>query len=109
MLPAGPDNTIEALREIQFNGDGLMTDKTAMRQSIEAVNLAGQLRPAFVCELTVTPIAAGRRKFSAQAFTAGREFTGPISIRGAVSLPNTPAKYVLLISDPLELTCVRCR
>jgi len=33
MLPAGPANEIEALREIQFNGTGLMTDKTASTAS----------------------------------------------------------------------------
>ena len=103
LLPASPANEVEALREIQFNGDGLMTDKTAMRQSIEVVNLNGQLKPAFVCEMAVTPIAAGPLKFSAQGFTAGREFTGPISIRGQVNLPGGPAKYVLLVSEPVEI------
>ena len=47
ILPAGTGNQIEALREIQLNGDGLMTDKTAMRQAIESVNVDGQLKPAF--------------------------------------------------------------
>ena len=92
LLPTGAGNPIEALREIQFNGDGLMTDKTAMRQSIEVVNFGGQLRPAFVCELTVTPIAPGAQEFSAQGFTAGREFSGPISIRGQVTSARRPAE-----------------
>ncbi len=103
LLPAGPANEIEALREVQFKGDGLMTDKTALRQSIETVNVNGQLKPAFVCEMTVTPIAPGPLKFSAQGFSAGREFMGPISIRGAVSLPGGQPKYVLLTSDPVEV------
>jgi hypothetical protein len=103
LLPAGPGNEIEALREIQFDGDGLMSDKSAMRQSIETVNIGGQLKPAFVCEMMVTPIAAGPLKISAQGFTAGREFSGPISIRGQVSLPGGPAKYVLLVSEPVEI------
>jgi hypothetical protein len=102
-LPSGPGNEIEALREIQFNGDGLMTDKTASRQSIEMLNINGQPKSAFVCDLTVTAIAAGPLKFSAQGFTAGREFSGPISIHGAVSLAGGPAKYVLLVSDPLAI------
>src|SRR5665213_2031659 len=103
LLPAGPGNQIEALREIQLNGDGLMTDKTALRQSIAVVNVNGQLKPAFVCEMTVTPIAAGPQQVSAQGFTAGREFSGPISIRGQVSLPGGPTKYVLLVSDPVQI------
>lgn len=103
MLPAGPGNETEALREIRLNGDGLMTDKTASRQSIEAVNVNGQLKPAFICEMVVTPIAAGLVKFSAQGFTAGREFSGPISIQGQVTIPGGPAKYVLLVSDAVEI------
>src|ERR1017187_3826007 len=102
-LPSGPGNEIEALREIQFNGDGLMTDKTASRQSIEMLNINGQPKSAFVCDLTVTAIAAGPLKFSAQGFPAGREFSGPISIHGQVSLSGGPAKYVLLVSDPLAI------
>ena len=103
LLPAGNSNEIEALREIQLNGDGLMTDKTTMRQSIEATKVNDQLKPTFICELTVTPIAAGPLKFFAQAFTAGREFSGPITIRGPVSFPDGPAKYALLVSDVWEI------
>jgi hypothetical protein len=103
LLPTGPDNALEALREIQLNGDGLMTDKTASHQSIEVINVNGQLKPAFICEMTVTPIAAGPLKISAQAFTAGREFSGPISIRGQVTLPGGPAKYLLLFSEAVEI------
>jgi hypothetical protein len=103
LLPAGPGNQIEALREIQLNDDGLMVDKTTMRQSIEVVNVHGQLQPAFISEMTVTPIAAGAQKFFAQGFTAGREFSGPIAIRGQVTLPSGPPKYVLLVSEPLEI------
>jgi hypothetical protein len=80
-----------------------MIDKTAQRQSIEVANVGGQLRPAFICELTVTPIAAGAQEFFAQGFTAGREFSGPVSIRGQVTIPGGPAKYVLLVSDPVKI------
>jgi hypothetical protein len=78
-----------------------MTDKTAMRQSIEAVNVNGQIKPSFVCEMTVTPIATGPLKFSAQGFTAGNNFSGPITIRGQVTIPGGPPNYVLLVSDPV--------
>jgi len=103
LLPAGAGNQIEALREIQLNGGGLMIDKTAQRQSIEVANVNGQPAPAFICEMTVTPIAAGAQEFSAQAFTAGREFSGPISIRGQVTISGGPAKYVLLVSAPVKI------
>jgi len=103
ILPAGAGNELEALREIEFSGNGLMTDKTGFQQFIEPVNVQGQLKTAFVAELKVTPLAAGPLKFSAQGFTAGREFTAPISIRGQVSLLGGPPKYVLLVSDPAEI------
>ena len=103
ILPVGPGNEIEALREIELRGDGLMVDKTAMRQAIETINLNGELKPALICEMTVTPIAAGPLEFTAQGFTAGREFTAPISISGQVNFQGGPPKYVLLVSDPVEL------
>ena len=103
MLPAGNNNEIEALREIQLNGDGLMTEKKAVRQAIEVTSINGQLKPTFLCEMNVTAIAAGRIRFSAQGFTAGREFSGPISISGQVSIPGGPPKYALLVSDALEI------
>lgn len=102
-LPAGPRNQIEALREIKVNGQGLMTDENAVRQSIEVVNDRGQLRPAFIGEMTVTPIETGPQTNFAQGYTAGREFSGPISIHGRVSLPGGPPKFVFLISDPIPL------
>jgi hypothetical protein len=103
ILPASSGNQVEALREIEFSGDGLMTDKTALQQFIEPVNLQGQLRNAFVAEMKVTPIAAGPLKFSAQGFSAGREFMAPISMRGQVSLAGGLSQYTLLVSDPVEI------
>ena len=103
LLPTGAGNQIEALREIQLNGDGLMIDKTTMRQSIEVADVHGELRPAFICELTVTPITAGAQEFFAQGFTAGREFSGPVSIHGQVTIPGGQAKYVLLVSEPVKI------
>ena len=102
-LPAGPGNQIEAVREIQINGNGLMTDKTAMRQAIESVNVNGQPKPVFICDMVVTPIMAGPVKFSAQGFTAGRDFGGPISIQGQVVIPGGPPQRALLVSDAVEI------
>ena len=103
ILPANAVNQIEALREIEFSGDGLMTDKTALQQLIEPVNLRGELKNAFVAEMKVTPIAAGRLRFSAQGFAAGRDFVAPLSIRGQVSFANGLSQYVLLVSEPAEI------
>ena len=103
MLPAGPGNSIQALREVQLNGQGLMTDKMATRQSIQEVSVNGQIKPTFLCEMVVTPIAAGHLKFSAQAFTAGREFGGAVVIQGGVVVSGGTPQYVLLVSDPVEI------
>jgi len=103
ILPATANNQVEALRDIQFNGAGFLADKFATHQSIEPVNVDGQLRPAFVYETVATPLAAGVLEVSAQAFTAGREFNGPITIRGALSLPGGPTQYVLLMSDMVKV------
>jgi tetratricopeptide (TPR) repeat protein len=103
LLPAGPRNEIEALREIQLNGTGFMTDKLTTRQAVEAVNLDEQLKPAFVYETVATPLTAGALAISAQAFSAGGDFPGPISISGQVTLPGGPPRYVLLLSDTTRL------
>jgi hypothetical protein len=103
LLSVGAGNEIEALREIQLNGEGLMTDKSATRQTVEMTKVNDQSKPAFICELVVTPIVAGPLTFSAQGFTAGREFTGPISISGPVTISGSPAKYVLLVSEPAAI------
>jgi len=103
LLPASPGNGIEALREVQINGGGVMTDKTSVRQAVETVNDGGQRKPAFVYEATVTPIAAGPLQLTAQAFTAGREFGGPVSITAPVVIRSGPPRYDLLVSEPLEL------
>jgi hypothetical protein len=103
LLPAGNGNEIEALREIQLNGNGLMTDRRSQHLSVAVTSVQGTLKPTFICEMTVTPIAAGPMKLSAQAFTAGREFSGPISITGQVTIPGGPPKYVLVVSSPLAI------
>jgi hypothetical protein len=74
-----------------------------MHQAIAPTVIDGQLKSAFVSEMLVTPISAGKMTVSAQGFTAGHEFMAPISIQGQVNLAGGPAKYVLLISDPVDL------
>ena len=103
LLPVEPGGQIEALREIQINSAGLMTDKISTRQSVETVNLDGQMKPAFVYTTVATPMAAGALAVSAQAFTAGRDFGGQIVISGQVTIGGGPPKYVLLVSDALKL------
>ena len=102
ILPATPENQVEALRDVQFNGSGFLTDKLATRQSIETVNCDGQLKPAVIYETVATPLAAGSLTLSAQAFTAS-VLSVPISIHAQITISSTPIKNVLLLSEPLKL------
>ena len=47
MLPASPENGVEALREVQFNGNGFISDLTTMRQAVETDRINGQSLPAY--------------------------------------------------------------
>jgi hypothetical protein len=104
VCPAGPRNEIEALREIQLNGTGFITDRLTQRQAVEVTVVGGEKKTAFVYETVATPMSAGPLEISAQAFTAGREFSGPITITGQVTIPGGPTQYVLLMSEARKLT-----
>ena len=103
MLPAEPGTGIEPLSDIQFNGDGLMADKTALREYAGQMVVNGELRTTLACEMILTPISAGPLKFSAQAYTAGREFSTPVVIHGPATISGGQPRHVLLISDPVEM------
>jgi hypothetical protein len=104
LMPASSGNNVEALREVQFNCDGFMTDKTQTRQAVEGVQIEGQTRPAYVYETVATPMTTGRLKLSAQAFTAGRDFSGPITISGGqVTIPGGPPSYTLMLTESKEI------
>ena len=102
ILPATPENQVEALRDVQFNGGGFLTDKLATHQSVEVVNRDGQLKPAAIYETVATPLAAGTLALSAQAFTAA-VMSVPISIHAQITIASAPVKNVLLLSEPLKL------
>jgi len=103
ILPATSGKRLETLREVQFNGDPVLTDRMATRRSVEAVNHDGQLTPAFIYETVATPLVAGTLNISAQGFTAGGEFGGPMVISVPVTIPSGPPKNVLLVSDAVSL------
>lgn len=107
LLPAGISNQIDALREVQFNGEGFLAGKTSLRIAVEPVERAGRKLPAYVQEMSLTPIATGNLMLSAQGFTAGREFPGAITITGGATGPvilgGGPARYVLVVSEPVQI------
>jgi hypothetical protein len=102
ILPATQGNQIEALRDVQFNGGGFLTDKLVTHQSIEPVDVNGQLKPAAIYETVATPLAAGTLALSAQAFTAN-VLSVPISIHAQTTISSAPVKNVLLISDAVKI------
>lgn len=103
LLAAAGSNMVEAVSEIQFNGDGFLTSKNATRQAVEPTEVNGQTVPCFIYETTVTPISAGTLKLSAQGFTTGRLFSGPITIRGSVTIPGGPPEFLLVDSEPVTV------
>jgi len=106
ILPVGPDNRLEALREVQFNGSGYMTDKIVTHQYPGTVNRDGRQKQAWIYETIATPLAAGPLVMTAQGFSAGSDFSGPITISGQagpVMIAGGPPKYVLLGSEAVRL------
>jgi len=103
LLPSSPPNSVEAVREIQINGDGLFVDKSATRQTIGMIEWNGRQAPAYIYEATVTPISAGSLNVSAQGFASGSDFGGPIVISGQAVIPGGTPQYALLDSEPVTL------
>lgn len=103
LLPATAAGAIEGVSDVQLNGESFVVDKNAVRQSIRQIALNGQNVTAYIYEASVTPIAAGQLNLSAQGFTAGMNFGGPISITGHLTIPGGPPKMILLDSEPVAI------
>jgi hypothetical protein len=103
LLPATAAGAVEGVSDVRLNGDGFVVDKNAVRQSIRPVEVNGRTTPAYIYETTITPITAGKINLSAQGFTAGMNFGGPISITGQLTIPGGPPKLLLLDSEPVTI------
>ncbi len=103
LLPATAAGAIEGVSDVQLNGESFVVDKNAVRQSIRQIALNGQNVTAYIYEASLTPIAAGQLNLSAQGFTAGMNFGGPISITGHLTIPGGPPKMILLDSEPVTI------
>ncbi len=102
-LPATATRGVEGISQLQVNGDGFMEDKNAVRQTIQVVEQNGRKVPTYIYETRVTPISAGPLKLSAQGFTSGMQFGGPVVITGQVVIPGGPPQYLLLESEPVTI------
>ncbi|HTQ52372.1 MAG TPA: hypothetical protein VMJ12_16825 [Candidatus Acidoferrales bacterium] len=103
LLPATTAGDIQGVSDVQLNGDGFVTDKDDMRQSIRPVFFNGRNVNAYVYETSITPIAAGTLSLAAQGFTSGMRFGGPVVMNGQVVTPGGPPQLTLLDSEPVSI------
>jgi hypothetical protein len=99
LLPATSSNTVEIVSQLQINGDGFLVEKNSRGQAIQPLQFRGRRVQAFISKSAVTPIASGHLTLSAQGFTSGLQFSGPIVITGQVTIPGGPPRSVLLDSE----------
>ena len=102
-LLSSPGGAVEGLSEVQLNGDSFVVDKNSVRQSIQMIGGNGRNGAAFIYDTSVTPIASGPLKLSAQGFTSGNQFGGQIVISGQVTIPGGPPSMLLLDSEPVTI------
>lgn len=102
-LPATATRGVEGVSQLEVNGDGFIVDKNTVRQTIQTVEWKGRKVPTFIYETSVTPISAGPLNLSAQGFTSGMQFGGPVVITGQVVIPGGPPQYLLLESEPVTI------
>lgn len=100
LLPAAA-GVVQVLSQVQIIGQGLVVDKSAVRQSIEPVGDGSPNRVAYVYEISATPIVAGPIRFYAQGWSPP---TRPAPAPGpGVALASGMLEYTLMDSDPVEI------
>ena len=103
LMPSTLGNFMQALQQVQLNGDGILLDQSAVRQRVQQMEFNGRTGPTFIYESTLTPLVAGQIDVTAQAFSAGNQFSGGITISGNTVIQGGPAQYKLLDSDPVQI------
>jgi len=103
MLPSGASGQIQTLAQVQITGESLLVDQGTTRQQISPVVREGRTVPAYSYETTLTALKAGKLSVSAQGFTAGNRFSGPIIISGNMTMPGGLPQFTLVDCDPVEL------
>jgi hypothetical protein len=103
LAPGTTNGIVQALQQVQFNGDGFMADPNSMQQRVQRLPERGNL-PCFIYEVKLTALKPGPQELSVQGFTAGNMFTGPIVITGGgVTIPGGPPQFTLLDSPPVTV------
>lgn len=103
VLPGPASNLVESLSQLQFNGEGFAESKQMSNQHVEPWTQNGRTVQAWVIESSVTPLAAGSQKLTAQGFTSGMQMLGPIVLRGQMTFLGGQPRHLLLDSDPVTI------
>ena len=103
VLEGNVNGVVQALAQIKLVGEGFVTDTTFARQTIQPMDAASGSLPAFVYETSLTPVTAGVLPITAQGFTAGNQFVGPITITGRATILGGTPLYELRDTLPVML------
>jgi hypothetical protein len=101
LLPPAGGAAPASLMQVQINGEGVLADQGTARLQFTPVQRGAQSLGAFVYDINVTPLRAGKLTLFAQGFAVGNRFIGPTTSPGAFAV-NSP-QYTLVDSDPVEL------
>jgi hypothetical protein len=104
LLPGLANGSFQSLGQVQLSGQGFVVDQGAAHQRIESMPRAGANVATYFYETMLTPIQGGKLSIFAQGFTSGSRFGGNIVINGSIMVPGGQQQYVLLESDPVELS-----
>ena len=103
LLPASTAGVVQGLTQVQLDGQGFIMDQGAARQKVEGAARGTSNVITFIHETVLTPVAAGKLRFFAQAFTM---LPRPPNI----ALTNNPGmalpQFSLLESAPVELNAL---
>src|SRR5207245_1607849 len=80
VLTGAAGTAFQTLGQVQFTGEGIVVDQGSIRQRIESKPREFSNAIAFIYEVKITPIQAGKLTVSAQGFTSRNAFSGPIVI-----------------------------
>jgi len=104
LMPSSAAGGPQVLFQVELSGDGFIVDKGAMRQSVENTVRGGSNFPTFIHETMFTPVTEGKLIAFAQGYCAVPVTPGVVVTNGRPAVPAAPAQYVLLESEPVELS-----
>ena len=103
VMPGNSNGMVQALMQAKLLGEGFITEQNSIRQRVELLPAGSVSLPTFIYEMDVTPITPGAIELRGQGFTAGNQFSGPITITGRATIPGGSPQYTLLDSPAVRL------